>query len=68
MTFLRTFVERSIITFLGITTARTLVPDERLNRWLGRTSDADQSLEGNAEKTKDDPQLAAQRKPLQRPE
>jgi hypothetical protein len=30
------FVERSIYSFLGITLGRTLVPDERLNRWLGR--------------------------------
>lgn len=34
--FLKKFVERSIHSFLGITLGRTLVPDERLNRWLGR--------------------------------
>lgn len=43
MPSLKTLAERCICTFVGITLARTLMPDERLNRLLGRTPDVDQS-------------------------
>jgi hypothetical protein len=43
MTSLKTLDERCICTFVGITLNRTLMPDERLNRLLGRTPDFDQS-------------------------
>jgi hypothetical protein len=43
MTFIKTFLERSVLSLIGITLARTLMPDERLNRLLGRTPDVDQS-------------------------
>jgi hypothetical protein len=68
MTFLKTFVERSILTFLGIALGRTLMPDERINRLLGRTPGIDQSQEGGTKQSKDDPSPETQRKPLSRPE
>lgn len=37
MTFFKPFIQRSILTFLGIALGRTLMPDERLDRLLGRT-------------------------------
>jgi hypothetical protein len=68
MTFIKTFLERSVLTFIGIAIARTIMPDERLNRLLGRTPDVDHSQEGGTKQSKDDPLPPAQRKPLSRPE
>jgi hypothetical protein len=68
MTFIKTFLERSVLSLIGITLARTLMPDERLNRLLGRTPDVDQSQEGGTKQSKEDPLLPAQRKPLSRPQ
>jgi hypothetical protein len=45
MAFLKTVDERCICTSDGIALARTLLPDERLNRLLGRTPDTVQSQE-----------------------
>lgn len=43
MTLLKTLAERCICTFVGIALARTVMPDERLDRLLGKTPDIDQS-------------------------
>lgn len=66
MTFVKSVVECCICTFVGIALARTLLPDERLNRLLGRTPDVDQSQEGAWKQTKNGPPLVAQWKSLAR--
>jgi hypothetical protein len=67
MTFLKTLVERYICTFVGITLGRTLMPDERLNRLLGRTPDIDQLEEEDTMQSKQNPRPAEQQKSNLRP-